>query len=372
VNATGAAISQILIISPEPWNGHFVSKHHYAITLADQGHKVYFLNPPDNSLTSHQISETKYENVWSVSSPKVAKGLRFYPKILRNLLERHWLEKLEKQIGEKFTTVWLFENSRFYDMDFAGDRLKVYHQVDLNQNFHLKEAASAADICFCTTDFIKRELEPFNDKVYKVHHGVTLQSEQVELFDEQKKNFLESTINVVLVGNLDISFLDAELLIMMIKKHPQVTFQFVGGYDISGKLYEACKKLANVVWWGKVESRVIPSILGYCDVQLVIYKAENEFDIEQLASPHKMMEYLSSGNVTVSTYTDEYKDKRHLLEMVNDSNEYVERFGEVVGNLEFYNSDEKKEARVAFAKDHSYEKQLEKIVSYLKQYNLSI
>ena len=365
-------VKAILVISPEPWSSHFVSKHHYALTLASQGHKVYFLSPPDNSLPEIRVTPTKYENVWSVSAPQVAKGLRFYPKVLRNLVEKRWLEKLEKQIGEKFTTVWLFENSRFYDMAFAKDRLKIYHQVDLNQNFHVKEASSTADICFCTTDFIKRDLEPFNAKVHKIHHGVTLQIKKAELSEEQQRNFENSQINVVLVGNLDISFLDSELLIRLIKKHPQVTFQLVGGYSASGKLFGACRGLDNVRWWGRVESVVIPSILERCDIQLVIYKAENQYDKEQLASPHKLMEYLSSGKVTVATYTDEYKDKRYLLEMVDESKEYVEKFGDVVNDLDFYNSEEKQQDRIAFAKNNSYEKQLEKIFDYLKEYNLGI
>ena len=83
------------------------------------------------------------------------------------------------------------------------------------------------------------------------------------------------------------------------------------------------------------------------------------------------MEYLASGKVTVSTYTDEYKDKRDLLEMVDDSKEYVRKFEKVIENLDFYNSDEKQEERITFAKNNSYEKQFEKISRlYLKQYNL--
>ena len=50
----------ILIISPEAWNGHFVSKHHYAVSLANRGYKVYFLNPPSNLLSEINISSTKY------------------------------------------------------------------------------------------------------------------------------------------------------------------------------------------------------------------------------------------------------------------------------------------------------------------------
>ena len=58
--------------------------------------------------------------------------------------------------------------------------------------------------------------------------------------------------------------------------------------------------------------------------------------------------------------------------MVDDSREYLAKFTEVVNHLEVYNSTEKQKQRVDFAKEHSYEKQLDKIVSYLKQYNLEL
>ena len=32
----------ILIVSPEPWAHLFVSKHHYAVHLAQRGNKVFF------------------------------------------------------------------------------------------------------------------------------------------------------------------------------------------------------------------------------------------------------------------------------------------------------------------------------------------
>lgn len=361
----------ILIISPEPWNGHFVSKHHYAITLASQGYKVYFLNPPNNNLKQLQISETKYANLWSVNAPQVAKGLRFYPKKLRNFFEKKWLEKLEKEIGQKITTIWLFENSRFYDMGFAGDCLKIYHQVDSNQNFHIKEAASSADICFCTTDFIKRDLIPFNNHVYKIHHGVS-QIDTLDLSKEQNNSFVTNKINIVTVGNLDISFLDIDILISLITKFPKITFHLVGNYNTKKLLFKSCMDLKNIVWWGKVESNLIPSILSKCDIQLLLYKDNNQTEKEQLANPHKIMEYLASGKTIVATYTDEYKDKRYLLEMVNNSNEYIQKFEQVVNNLDFYNSNEKQQARIKFAKNNSYEKQLEKIFNYLKQYNFKI
>ena len=357
-------LSVILLISPEPWDGHFVSKHHYAVTLAKRGNKVYFLDPPDNSLTDSHISAKKYQNIWSVSAPQVAKGLRFYPKKLRNFIERRWLEKLEEIIGQKFTAVWLFENSRFYDMAFAGDHLKIYHQVDLNQNFHVKEAASSADICFCTSDYILDEIKPYNSRVSKIHHGVNLFPKVDTLSVEQKNNFLHTNINATYIGNLNMQYLDVDLLAELVESFPNVQFQFVGGFQADTPLYKLCHKANNVLWWEKVDSELIPEILSSSDVVLVCY--QEKYYIDQ-SSPHKIMEYLASGKVIAATYTDEYKDKKDLLEMANSSTEYVKLFKKVVENLDFYNSNKKQKHRIEFAQNNSYEKQLEKIISLLKQ-----
>jgi len=360
---------QILIISPEPWNGHFVSKHHYAVTLSQEGYDVYFLNPPVHPLKEINIQKTKYENLWEVSAPQVAKGLRFYPKILRNYVEKKWLEGLEKHIGKKFTTIWLFENSRFYDMDFAGERTKIYHQVDLNQNFHVKIASKTADICFCTTNYIMDEISLYTKKIYKIHHGVELVKNSLELSEIQQSYFKKKSIHIVYIGNLDMKYLDVDLLVNVVEKYENIQFHFIGGYTNETPLYQQLKEKQNICWWGKIESERISTVLNLCDVLLVSY--QTRYFVDQ-ASPHKMMEYFASGKVAVSTYTDEYKDKRELLEMVDASSEYLERFDEVVNDLAFYNSNEKQKMRRTFSKEHSYEKQLEKIEEYLKEYHLSL
>jgi len=364
------SLSSILIISPEPWDGHFVSKHHYAVTLAETGSHVYFLNPPDSSLSNIEVKNTHYKNLWQVKAPQIAKGLRFYPGFLRRRLEQKWLERLEVEINSRFTCIWLFENSRFYDMGFTNQHLKIYHQVDSNQNFHIPDAASSADICFCTTDFIKKELQVFNDRVYKIHHGVSELVQQNSLSNNQLEHLSLRDINVALVGNLDISFLDRELLKSLIELYPKVTFHLIGGYRKSGELFSMCSNFENIVWWDKVESSLIPLVLEQMDILLLLYKAEDQFELEQLASPHKVMEYLASGKVTVATYTDEYKDKSELLEMVDKNSDYISKFDDVINNLVQYNSLENQSKRKIFAKENTCSKQLNKVISYLKTHNL--
>jgi glycosyltransferase involved in cell wall biosynthesis len=361
--------SHVLIISPERWNGQFVSKHHYAIALASSGCKVYFVNPPMSGLSECEIKKvTGYEGVFEVDAPQVASGLRFYPKLLRRLLEKRWLERLERKIGNVFSTIWLFENSRFFDMSFAGNRLKIYHQVDLNQDFQVKTAAKTADICFSTTDFICKRLQTCNSKVYKIHHGLSVVRDSPDLSVSMMKNFMSAKAHVGYIGNLDICYLDVPLLSGLVKNFPDVIFHFVGNYRRDERLYSACSDASNVIWWGQVKSGFIPEIINRCDILLVAYLAEAYR--EQLASPHKMMEYLASGKTIVATYTDEYKDKRHLLEMVDRTSDFPGVFGRVVEQLGLYNSAEKKTERIEYALAHSYDRQLDKIMNLLKEHGL--
>ena len=365
----------VLIVSPEAWEAHSVSKHHYAMTLAARGSSVFFLNPPDDSLDSiHIQTVSNCPGVRVVSAPRVAAGLRFYPCVLRRWMERRWLSRLERAAACKINVVWLFENSRFFDMHFAGDRLKIYHQVDLNQGFHPASAAATADICFCTTDFIKALLLPFNNRVYKIHHGLAklispdAAALKVSMLKAELSKVEFEGVNVFCIGNLDMIYLDAELLVKLARQFAVVRFNFVGGFSATGHLRRLAGDLQNVVWWGKVESTLIPYILERADVLLVAYKAADYK--EQLASPHKIMEYLASGKTVVATYTDEYKDKRHLLEMAEDSSAYFAAFDRVIGNLAEYNSVERQAERKSFALAHTYEKQLDKIIDLLKQSRL--
>lgn len=353
-------MTSILLISPESWDDHAVSKHHYATTLAAQGYKVFFLEPPKRDIRKVQVRAIRpYPGVVVVSAPLAARGLRFMPRAIRQRFESRWLARLESILGCEIDAIWLFENSRFYDMRFAGERLKIYHQVDLNQDFHPETAAATADICFCTTDFIRDRLLPHNPRVFKIQHGLAQPASPVEPPSSMAAHFTYARPHAVYIGNLDMLYLDADLLADTARRFPAVRFHFVGGYSDGGALRRVAGALPNVVWWGKVESKVIPAILERADVLLVIYKAD--IYREQLASPHKFMEYFASGKTIVATYTDEYKDKRHLLEMVDASEDYIATFGRVIGDLAEYNSPSRQAERKAFAQAHTYEKQLERI-----------
>lgn len=355
----------VLVISPEPWGGHSVSKHHYALELARRGHDVLFYGPPSPS-GPMVITPVERDGVRLrvVHAGRVAPGLRWFPASLRRGIEALWLKKLERVAGCRVGAVWLFENSRFYDLRFAGPRLKIYHQVDLNQDFHPATAAASADICFCTSDFIRERLLPHQPLVFKIHHGTPQAHAPLTLSEDQQQHFDHPGAHAAYIGNLDIVYLDTQLLVNTVRSFPQVRFHMIGGYSKTGLLWQKMGHLPNVVWWGKLDSGLMPAILDRVDVLLVTYKAS--LYREQLASPHKFMEYLASGKTILATYTDEYKDKRNLLEMVDDNANFTNKLDKIFNHLSEYNSTDKQADRKAFANENTYKKKVDEIFELIK------
>lgn len=360
----------VLLISPEPWDVHFVSKHHYAIELARRGLRVLFLDPPgaQRDISLHAIPG--HPNLEVVRGPRVAPGLRFMPGLLRRWLEGRWLSRLEDRIQCRIDVVWLFENSRFFDLGFAGDRLRIYHQVDLDQIFNPDLAARTADICFCTTEHIRRRLKRSNPRVVKVHHGLAEHLDPMPLDPDQLTRFSAQGVqaHAVYIGNFDRDYMDGAALQRTVQQHPEVRFHLVGGYTEEGPIRTRLRREPNIIWWGKIPSRQIPAVLERADIQLCTYRTDALR--EQNASPHKFMEYLAAGRVIVANDTAEYHAHPGLVEMVHDNADYPALFARVLAELPRLNSPEQQAQRCAFALDHSYERQLDRVIRLLDLHGL--
>lgn len=295
-----------------------------------------------------------------VHAPSVAPGLRYAPAKLRRLLERRWLRRLEMLSGKHIDVVWLFENSRFYDMRFAEERLKIYHQVDLNQDFHPEVAAATADISIAVSKPIQRRLRIHANRLLRITHGCpqgalsVLSSPKVI-----EESFRTETVHAVLAGNLDIKYLDIKLISNLVTNHPDVKFHFVGQYTEEKGLHAAIGNCYNVVFWGRQAADSLPYFFQYADVLLVTYLA-NQY-LEQLSNPHKILEYLASGRCVLATKTLEYEEHHDLIEMASSHEEFQKKFMIIVTSPDSWNTKEKVAKRKAFAADKTYSRQIDRI-----------
>lgn len=353
----------ILLISPEPWDHIFVSKHHYAIYLGKAGNLVYFLNPPTKSF---RVKESGYKNVYIVDYKGFPKGLRFYPRRLQKLFIKQVYSKIHKLSSAIFDVVWSFDNSVFYDFSALPKRvLKISHIVDLNQNFQYKKAAATANICFCTTELIRERLAVYNQKVYTINHGLNyrLPHRPIQLPGR-------NAIKALYVGNLAMPYIDWEIINSCVRAKRQVDFIFIGPgkndfFDTSAKHKQATLDTENEYFIDKVKADEIINYLSAADILIVAYIEKHHGD---QASPHKMMEYLSSGKPIVATYTSEYTGMDDLVIMSKSNKDWPSLFSKVAQNLSYYNSSELASKRIAYALDNTYEKQIERIERLLSEH----
>lgn len=350
----------VLLISPEPWDHLFVSKHHYAVYLGKRGNKVFFLNPPSRS---ESVTSTDYQDVFSIQYTGFWMGLRLYPAFLRRYLLRRKYNSLQKKCGVAFDVVWSFDSSVFFDFAALPRYvLKISHIVDFNQDFQLKMVVSTADYCFCPSEILRRRLSPYNSKTIKISHGYAVPEHTVA-----EVNFLgKNRVKIFYAGNLDIPYIDWHLIQKLISQNSNVDFYFAGSKSETNKELTTLLKFDNFYYVGELKKNVLSAYLECTDVTILVYKAD-EFR-EQLANPHKVMEYLAAGKVIVSTYTDELRSlsEQQLVCMTSSNSEFLAMFSSVLKNLSEWNSSEKMQKRKQYALENTYDKQIEKIELIVK------
>ena len=357
----------ILLISPEAWGSNFVSKHHYATTLAVRGNRIFFLNPPGKRFGIKNIDK----NLFVLDYRPSWRGLARMPDWLSARIIAKEIQKLEKFCGVYFDIIWNFDSSRFFNLQRLAKKLRISHIVDLSEDKNPKLLCTTADLCLASTDFILERQKRYSANAFKLGHGVATVANPklVKLAGANQR------VKAGYLGNLLIRYLDWELIHRLVTSHPHVDFYFAGPAKASNLSNDTAlpewlgkaQQQPNTYFIGELTAAELPSFLQQMDVLLLTYQAHKYK--EQLANPHKLLEYLASGKVVVASWTDEYKDKRHLLEMVENNEHLPAKFKEVVANLAQYNSPEKQQARQAWALQNTYEKQIERIETIINNLN---
>ena len=345
---------KILLISPEPWDHMFVSKHHYATHLSKRENRVFFLNPPSGKYERHF---THHKDIVNLDYPGFPMGYRYLPRFFRDSLTRKVYNRLEVIAKQSFDIIWSFDNSVFFDFSSLPDAvLKISHIVDLNMDFEIKRSSKSADICLYTTRAIGKKLNSFTNRSYFVNHGFSFNEKAKPISIPSKGN-----IKVGYAGNLDIKYLDWNLIEEVVRANSTIDFYFAGSCKNSNRL-KWFRDLSNVSYMGILDSLMIQSFYTQMDILLITYLS-NDYP-QQLGNPHKIMEYLASGKPVVATYTSEYEGKG-LLYMSRNNNEWPSLFQDAVRNLKDYSSKDLVAERKNYALENTYNKQLDRIEEIL-------
>ena len=353
---------KVLIISPEAWGKIFISKHHYALTLAELGNIVYFLNPIDYKLANGfiKIENTSLsKNIFIVTyRPFFPWILKFHAKWLFEILIKLQINKILKKINTRIDIVWDFTCDYLYnDLSIFKAGIKIFHPVDMLRFDPIKKKT---DIIFSVSPLILKTLNLKNTPGFLINHGLSKDFDTVLYSDNHVNN--NDKIKVCYIGNLLIENLDRNLIKDIILTYKEVDFFFIGPYsnndnNIQNEFNQEdndfisfLKDCSNVTLTGTLSGKEIADKIISFDAFLICYKNSRRYKCD---NSHKVIEYLSTGKVVVSTPILFYENS-DLIEMSKSSEDFKVLFNTVIKNLPHYNSIELNKKRKAFAKNNTY------------------
>ena len=367
----------ILIVSPQSWGKMFVSKHHYAIELAKRGNTVFFLNPPDQVKLKREepiviVSSGVQENLFLIEHAL------FFPYVLkfRALPLFHWLMKFQtkrilKKIDKSIDIVWSFDIGNLYPLKYFGSKpFRIFHPVDEPLRKPAIDAAKGAQVIFSVAHEILEKYKEFKVPRHFINHGVA------EEFIPDKNNayYKNDPLRIGFSGNLLRPDIDRGIVLKIIQENENCIFEFWGSYhleqtniggaeDVKTKEFiNTLKKRSNVVLHGVVTSHALAKAIKSMDAFLICYDVK--LDQSKGTNYHKVMEYLSTGRVIISNNITTYKNQQELVCMIDDREHNTvlpKLFYEIIHNLTSYNSQKLLDLRIDFARENTYEMQLDRI-----------
>ena len=368
----------ILLISPQSWGKMFISKHHYAVELAKCGNQVYFLNPPDQTLTK-RISIKAIEQYPGLF---IIEHRLWFPYIIKyhaiplfHLLMYAQVKAILRKMARPMDIVWSFDLGHLYPFRFfSATTYKIFHPVDEPLTKDAIDAAKGANMIISVTREILEKYDSYQVPKYLVNHGVS--DDFLKPQPGLKKD--NDVICVGFSGNLMRPDIDRDTLLKIITVHPEVIFECWGSYqekdgNIGGGMDKATidfinnlRAAPNVILHGAVSTSDLAAGLHRMDAFIICYDIKK--DQSKGTNYHKIMEYLATGKVIISNNVTAYADRTDLMVMPEErtnNNKLPELFTGTIRNIGEHNSNSKQYARKEFACNNRYTCQIAAIARFL-------
>lgn len=365
----------IYLLSPNHWGDMHISKHHYAKELAKKN-KVYFISPPNKNNRSFEEEEV-LQNLFVIRYYPIFRGKSILPTSLFNHLVKLQIWFLSKKIGLKPDVLWSFTSTLYYHLAWFKAQFTIFHPMDQLNTIESVNIAKEADVIFSCSQFIIGEMKDIFKPKFLIGHGVSPSFTDYHFPLETP----QSQLNIGYVGNLFIQNLDRKTIQLLILANPSIHFHFFGATqpnesNISAWIrkesldfVEFLLNTSNVTCHGVIPSEKLPEHIKCMDAFFLCYKSTPE---NLITNSHKILEYMSTGKIIISTYVHEYQNST-LIEMCeNSSNEnFLNLFDKVVSNLDYFNSFEHQLKRKKYVEEHSYSSNIALIEVIINKNNLS-
>jgi len=367
----------VYLLSPERWGTMKVSKHHYALELAERGCRIFFIEPP--SLAHKGISIVSCDDhpaIKLVRYKPIFRGRRFLPRIIYTRLLKIQVSKLLKAIGTKPDVLWCFHAYLFEDLRCFKAAVNIFFAADQFFSLFNPPEVKTATISVGVSDTIYERLKQSTPNAFQINHGLQQRfvKEACELLNN-KTYALKAGNKLVAgyTGNLMMEALDRNVMRHVIIDNPSIQFLFWGSYDKNdlnlggittseaSEFIEFLQQQDNVRLKGVVNTGQLQEQMKEADIFWLCWDITRKA-LWDGSNSHKILEYLSTGKPVVSHYMSSYKNTG-LLYMLssNDNEKYAEMFSNSIKLVQEGEQASIIEQRLRCAIDNSYTEQLHRL-----------
>jgi hypothetical protein len=173
---------------------------------------------------------------------------------------------------------------------------------------------------------------------------------------------------VVYAGQFFNTYIDWAALLTVAREHPALTFRYIGNLDpgYPDPTFQQLRTEPNVEFTGlRTKDELIPLVR---EADILMFSFMTDSRMLERANPHKVLEYLSTGNVIMGSWTLEYAPHQHLLMMAPERADFVATFRRTVERFAELNAPERRAERIAFAQERTIEHLLERVATLIAQH----
>ncbi|MDP2738112.1 MAG: hypothetical protein Q8O82_05200 [Pseudorhodobacter sp.] len=367
----------IYLVSPQPWDGFKVSKHHYARALAEMGHRVFFIESgvSGRGWGRVEIADSEIANLKVVRyAGYLFRWLRFRARGLYDALGPAKVRQIIRRIGQAPDIVWDFDNLfQFRSLTLFDPTVKIFHPVD-----RLVAGWSAAknqDLHFALSQEFTEGVDPDRTPTLFVPHGLNpahagYARQVVPAPATVRSSAAAPTVGYV--GNLAMPGIDWPMIERLVTENPGVTFLLIGPtYGLRDPrdraIVAGLAQAANCQMPGILSAAEILAQSKDIDLWLVCYDIARRPDAA--INTHKVLEYLATGKAVLSNYIGAYEGTGLLHMPDTHSNDDMPTIlARVLADPELTNTDTEMTRRAEYALEHSYAANLEMMNRFLTEW----
>ena len=363
----------ILILSPQPWNNLFISKHNYARAFAVHN-KVIYVGAPGHNKGGFKFTKPEKDinlQILEYNIPLPEK-IKFHWNRVYQLFIKFTLKRIFKKEGIDFDVCIDFGCYQQYrSIHWIPAKTHIFFPVD--DHYFLRIQDRGANLIFSVSENICKKFSNSGKQCHFINHGLNREFEENALRILNENDFWKRSnkATVGYSGNLFIPFLDIPVLKKIVSDNPWVEFHFFGDTRFDEKNKEHIewdyflRNASNVVLHGFVHPKDLAQSLSSMDAFLLCYKPD--YKNYHAENSHKVFEYLSTGKVLITTYLSIYSSNPLMLMSGKNKNEELPAiFTNTIESLERYNSLALQKKRIALSLDNTYSRQIKRIEYLIK------